>query len=124
MAPPRLVDFIDLHPVQEERGFLPLAVPLRSTPSGARSNRGVSGSGRLHARAGSAPAALRPQMKVVRGGGSAPGGLADSSGPGVQAASGVRAGSAEAASGALGGIAVPGQTAAQLGAQLSAQQSI
>jgi len=123
MAPPRSVNFIDLHPVQEERGFLPLAVPLRSTPSGARSNGEVSG-GRLHARAGPAPAALRPQMKVVRGGGSAPGGLADSSGPGVQAASGVRAGSAGAASGALGGMAVPGQTAAQLGAQLSAQQSI
>lgn len=68
--------------------------------------------------------ALRPQLKVVRGGGSVLDRSVEWSGAGLKASNGVPIGSAGASALSIDGTTAPGQSVAQLGAQLGVQQSI
>ena len=68
--------------------------------------------------------ALRPQLKVVRGGGSVPDRSVECSGSGVSATSCVLIGSAGIPARPIDGITAPGQSVAQLGAHAGLQQSI
>lgn len=76
------------------------------------------------ARASSAPAALRPQLKMVRGGGSAPLGLTDWSGVTAKGSSWLAIGSAGAAARWMAAITMAGQPVAHAAVQEDLQQSL
>jgi hypothetical protein len=117
--------FIVRHLVLEEAGPAgSCLIPRYVAPLGTRANRGLSGSGRCGARGLGAGGRGRPQLTVVRGGGSVAEGTADLSMVDGHAAGSSIAGAAGSTAASPGGMIVPGQTAAQSREQLSAQQSI